>query len=167
MYTLGTLSSESHLRHCLPPLVTTAAVLSLEYGQEYSLQFPDSTRVSRYVLLIFAISLFTLCTCRSPWVEVCGTRYSRQSVVVLNCVLVPEFGVIQDIVLDDLQQPLFVCKKLLTDCFYYHYHSYKVVHSNPPVFCIKKQSALFDHSVLSTYNVESSLYVHSVYYLVE
>lgn len=75
--------------------------------------------------------------------EICGTCYCRQSVVVLNCVLVPEFGLIHHIVLDDLHQPYLVCEEMITDCFSYHYHCYKVVHSNPPIFCIWKQSTLY------------------------
>lgn len=104
---------------------------------------------------------------RSPWVEICGTRYGQQSIVVLDCALTPEFGIIHDIVLDSLHQPFLVCEKLITDCFSYHYHSYQIFRPNPPVFCICRQSHLYDHSVLSVYTVNSLLYVTLKYYLVE
>ena len=86
-----------------------------------------------------------VCVYRSPWAEVGGTKYCQHRGVVLDCGLVPKFGIIHDIILNDLEQPFLVCEKLLTDCFHYHYHSYKVVHTTPPVFYIKKPSALYDH----------------------
>ena len=148
-------------------VVTTTTVSSLEYGEDL---FPNSNQISRYNLLYQHPYLFSVNFCvvnRASWAEVCGTRYCRQSVVVLNCALVPEFGLVRDIVLDDLQQPCLVCEILLTDCFVYHYHSYKVLHLTPAVFCIKKPSELYDHSLLSMYSVESSLYITLKYHLVE
>ena len=44
-------------------------------------------------------------------------KYSQRSVVILACGLVPQFGMIHDIVLDDLQQPFLVCEKLITRVF--------------------------------------------------
>lgn len=88
------------------------------------------------------------------------------NVVVLDSSLLPEFGIIHD-VLNDVHQPFLVCEKLITDCFSSHYHAYEIIRPNPPVFCICKQSQLYDYSVLSLYHVQSSLFVSVKYYLVE
>ena len=103
---------------------------------------------------------------RSSWVETSGTKYSLQNVVVLECGLLPQFGIIHDIVINDVHQVFFVCEKLITCCFSPHYHSHEVIRPKPAVFCICKQSELYDYSVLSLYRVES-LFVSLKYYLAE
>lgn len=102
-------------------------------------------------------------TYRSSWVEISGTKYSIQNVVVLDCGLLPQFGIIHDIIINDVHQPILVCETLATCRFSPHYHSYEVIHLNPPVFCIRKQSELYDYSVLSVYRN----FVTLKYYLVE
>ena len=92
--------------------------------------------------------------------------YSLQNVVVLDSDLLPQFGIIHDIVVTDVYQPLLVCEKLTTGCFSHHYHAYEVIRLEPPVFCICKQSELYDYSVLSIYHV-FSLYIPLKYFLVE
>lgn len=105
-------------------------------------------------------------TCRSSWVEISGTKYGLQNVVVLDCTLLPQFGIIHDIIVDNIHQPFFVCEKLTTDCFSSHYHAYEVIRHSPPVFSICKQSELYDYSVLSLYHVHS-LFVSLKHHLVE
>ena len=87
--------------------------------------------------------------------------------MVLDCDLLPQFGIIHDFVLDDVHQPFLVCKKLITECFSSHYHAYEVTYPETPVFITCKQSELYDHSVLSLYHVDSSLFIPPKYYLVE
>lgn len=108
----------------------------------------------------------TFFTFRSSWVEISGTKYSLQNVVVLDSGLLPQFGIIRDIIINDVHQPFLVCEKLTTCCFSSHYHSYEVILPNPAIFCICKQSELYDYSVLSLYHVHS-LFVSLKYYLVE
>lgn len=89
-------------------------------------------------------------------------KYSIQNVVGLDCGLL-QFGIIHDIFINDVHQPILVCKTLATCHFSPHYHSYEVIRPNPPLFCMRKQSELYDYSVLS-------VYLHFVtlkYYLVE
>ena len=101
---------------------------------------------------------------RASWVEICGTKYSQQDVVTLDGGLLPEFGIIHDVIISDVHEPFFVCEILTTECFYSHYHAYEVVRQSPPVFHICMQSELYDYSVLSLYK---SQYVVLKYYLVE
>ena len=103
---------------------------------------------------------------RTSWVEISGTKYTLQNVVVLDCDLLPQFGIIHDIILNDVHQPFLVCEKLITCCFSPHYHSHEVIHHNPAVFIICKQSELYDYCVLSLYHVGSQ-FVSLKYYLVE
>ena len=86
--------------------------------------------------------------------------------VVLDCDLLPQFGIIHEIVVTDVYQPLLVCEKITTNCFLPHYHAYEVIRPKPPVFCICKQSELYDYSVLSLYHV-CSIFIPLKYFLVE
>ena len=104
--------------------------------------------------------------CRTSWVEISGTKYSLQNIVILDCSILPAFGIIEDII-SDAHQPFLVCKKLSTCWFSPHYHAYEVFLSSPATFCICKQSDLYDYSVLTLYHVNSFLLVPLKYYIVE
>ena len=51
----------------------------------------------------------TFFTFRSSLVEISGTKYSLQNVVVLDSGLLPQFG---DIIINDVHQPFLLCEKL-------------------------------------------------------
>ena len=112
-------------------------------------------------------NFLVIATCRSSWVEISGKKYSRQGVVILNCGVLPLFGVIHDVIMNDVHQPYLVCKQLSTICFSRHYHSYEVIYPSSTIFNICKQAELYDHSVLSLYHVHSSFFVTPKYYIVE
>ena len=103
------------------------------------------------------------------WIEITGTRYSHGNVVVIDTDLVPEFGIIEDIIVDALMCYYFVLEKLHTVCFSNHYHSFEVIKHVPKEFFICKPSDLFDHAVLGLYHIPQchSLFVCLKYYLVE
>ena len=92
-----------------------------------------------------------------------GLRYPEQSIAYRMswCLTVVSF---HSLVLSMIL-PFLVCEKLL-HAVSAHYHSYEVICPNPAVFCICKQSDLYDYSVLSLYHV-NSLFVSLKYYLVE
>ena len=71
-----------------------------------------------------------------------GTVYSSGSVVVLKNELLPEFGVIVDIIVFGVDIYYIVYKKLVTECFEQHFHSFKVF--NHMQYGICKNTELLD-----------------------
>ena len=65
-------------------------------------------------------------------VEIRGTRYSKNAIVVAQVDEddIPLFFVILEFLITPLQEILFVCKKLVTRAFNYHFHSYEVTHTD-------------------------------------
>lgn len=55
-----------------------------------------------------------------------GTRYHEGSVVVLSSDILPTFGRIIDIVVVNVDNPLFVCEVFETEEFASHMHAYVV-----------------------------------------
>ena len=103
------------------------------------------------------------------WVEITGTHYSHGSVVVLGTDLLPKFGIIEDIFVDNFHSYFFVLEELQTVCFSPQYHSYEVIAHSPKMYHVCKPSDLFDHNVLGKYQVSSchSFFVPLKYYLTE
>ena len=66
--------------------------------------------------------------------------------------LIPTFGSIFDILLVDVDLPLFVCEILEVEGFVEHYHAYTVVKQKPTPLTICRQSVL------------SILYLNIIYY---
>ena len=83
--------------------------------------------------------------------------------------LLPNFGIIEDIIIDDLHSYYFVIEKLHTICISSHYHSYEVIKHSPTLFHVCKLSDLWDHSVLGLYQIphNQSYFVPLKYYLIE
>ena len=48
------------------------------------------------------------------WIEITGTQYSHGNVVVIDTDLVPEFGIIEDIIVNNLMCYYFALEKLHT-----------------------------------------------------
>ncbi len=90
---------------------------------------------------------------RVSWIELCGTRYTSGDVVVATSDLLPQFGIIQEIIVHNLCY--FLLKLLHTICFSTHFHSFEVINNSPPVFSVIKPSDLFDHCVLGLYHIQS------------
>jgi hypothetical protein len=105
---------------------------------------------------------------RIPWVEISGTTYRHGSVIILNSYLLPEFGIIRDILVIDTNDYYFVCEVMETIQLVSHYHAFEVAtdvsHSNVNI-C--KQSTLVDHTVLGLYTVNSTNFVSLKYHIVE
>ncbi len=100
------------------------------------------------------------------WIEISGTRYSHGSVVVTGTDLVPNFGIIEEIMVDELMFFYFVLEELQTLCFSSHYHSFEVTYHTPEMYLICKPSDLLGHAVLSLYQLHCSCFVCLQYYLV-
>lgn len=113
----------------------------------------------------FGIEVF-MCNYRVAWVEIDGTKYCKNNVLVLQSNLLPYFGTIEEI-LHHSEQFYFVCKDLHTECFSSHFHSYEVTSGETSyTFCI--HSDLADHYPLSMYTLNShSMYVPMKYYVIE
>ena len=80
--------------------------------------------------------------------------------------LVPNFGLIHDILVFDVDTYYIVCEELVT-CFQSHFHSYEVMHKECMTFSLSKISSLIDHNVIGLYNRSGSNFVTLKYYLVE
>ena len=96
-----------------------------------------------------------------------GTVYSSGSVVVLKNELLPEFGVIVDIIVFGVDIYYIVYKKLVTECFEQHFHSFKVFNPSSMQYGICKNTELLDHHILHNYNISSNSYVSLKYHLME
>ena len=84
-----------------------------------------------------------------------GTRYCEGSVVVLNSDIHPTFGHIIDIVIVDVDNPLFICEVLETREFISHVHAFVVKKKSqtPIPITVIKQQELADHHVLGLYKL--------------
>ena len=79
--------------------------------------------------------------------------------------LIPTFGSIFDILLVDVDLPLFVCELLEVEGFVEHYHAYTVVKQKPTPLTICRQSDFSDFHVLGLYKHGSAFYVVPKYHL--
>ena len=82
-----------------------------------------------------------------------GTKYCEDSVVVLSSDVFPTFGRIVDIIVVDVDNPLFVCEVLETEEFISHVHAFVVKTQTPIPITIIKQKELSDHHVLGLYKL--------------
>ena len=98
-----------------------------------------------YLVLTFSVT----------WVEIDGITYSHGSIVVL----VPVFGEIKDIIVDEQHSCYFVCDVLETCQFVSHFHAYEVSPSSPLIYRACRPSDLYDHTVLSKYTISSVHYI--------
>ena len=81
-----------------------------------------------------------------------GTVYKPGAVVILKSELLPEFGEIIDVIVNNVDECWLVCKVYLTMCFAPHFHAYKVLCSHPVIRLIQ-QSNLLDNHPLSLYRI--------------
>ena len=68
------------------------------------------------------------------WVDIRGTCYKPGAVVIVQTNLMPQFGLIDEIVVIDVENYFFVCHLFVTDCFNHHFHSYEVSWTNYSTF---------------------------------
>lgn len=93
--------------------------------------------------------------------EVNGTVYKPNGIVVLDVDLVPTFGIIVDLLVMDVDNCHLVCEILSTECFNSHFHAYEVHHVVNPHFIVSKFSKLADNYMLSAYKL--STYPHTLF----
>lgn len=106
------------------------------------------------------------CTCRLAWLEINGTKYSHNNVVVLEVTDMPTFGIIRDLVSSGARY-YFVCEVMFTICFNHHFHAYEVRKDDEPEYVVRCQTELADHYVLSIYTVSGKDFIPLKYHLVE
>ena len=87
--------------------------------------------------------------------------------MVISSDLLPVFGIIESIILDDDHLYYLVCAMMETVCFVPHFHSYEIAAVSPTNYHVCKPSDLYDHSVLSQYTISSVQYVPLKYHIVE
>ena len=93
--------------------------------------------------------------------------YKPGAVVVLDCDLMPVFGVVKEIV-DINSKVYFVCNALHTVCFVHHIHAYEVEDLN--FMQVIKFEAIYDYHPLGLYKspIDSSTLVVSLkYHIIE
>ena len=128
----------------------------------------EESLISRYCPIIMYTDFHDYSSHRIPWVEISGTTYRRGSIVILSSHLVPEFGIIIDILVIETDTYYFVCEVMETVQLVAHYHAYEVATNNTnKSITICKQSSLVDHTVLGLYTVNSSKFVSLKYHIVE
>ena len=102
------------------------------------------------------------------WAEVEGTVYRQNGVVLTNSYLLPEFAVINDIVITERMTCYLVCKQCETLYFHHHYHSF-VVRLTPDLIAVQP-GQLADFHVLSLQRLPSfpcSFFVTLKYHIIE
>ena len=104
---------------------------------------------------------------RLSWIEIDGTVYKPGSVVVLTSSLMPQFGIITDILMLNIDDYYFSCELLCTVSFNEHFHAYEVTRSSLVNLVICKQSELIDYHVLGMYAVAAKHSVSLKYHLME
>jgi hypothetical protein len=77
-------------------------------------------------------------------------------VVVLGTELVPQLGILRDIVVFDTDVFYFVLETIF---FSHHYHAFQVQEQNCTPFHILKQRDLYDHTVLAAYTLQGHPHV--------
>lgn len=111
--------------------------------------------------------LYTYTHTRRPaWLEINGTKYSRNGVVVLGVAELPTFGIISDLVSSGAKYYL-VCEVMFTICFNHHFHAYEVCKIDEPEYVVCEQKELSDHYVLSKYTVSGKYFVPLKYHLID
>ena len=115
------------------------------------------------MLVLFFIHVL-LHSSRISWVDIDGTKYYKEGVVVLQSNLLPLFGVITDIFVHSAEY-YFVCSVLHTECFNAHFHAYETSNTSME-YILCTHSDLVDHHVLSHYNLStsSSQFIRMKYY---
>ena len=68
--------------------------------------------------------------------------------MVVQTNLMPQFGVIDDIIVADSEECFSMCRLLETHCFNHHFHCYEVTPLNPPEHLFCSQNALANYYVL-------------------
>ena len=71
--------------------------------------------------------------------------------------LLPEFGVISDIIVFNTDEFYLVYDVIFIHLFEHYLHSYLVSHDH--TFTIVEQKDLYDHMTLSVYEISNSLYI--------
>ena len=77
-----------------------------------------------YFLLCYVVS--------NAWSDIAWTQYKPGALVVVQTNLMPQFGVIDDIIVVNSEECFFICCLLETHCFNHHFYCYEVTHLNPP-----------------------------------
>ena len=109
-------------------------------------------------------------TRRLSWIEVNGTTYRREGIVILGMDLVPKFGLVEDIIVFHTDLYYLICEVPVTECFSHHFHAFQARKQHPLEYFICKQSHLYDHTVLAAYVISSQPCLYHIplkYQLVE
>ena len=117
--------------------------------------------LSWYALIRIILHLvYTLISlCRLSWIEVNGTTYKKNSVVVLGMDLVPRFGVVEEVHTD---MYYLVCEVLVTECLSHHFHSFQTCKQHPVEYVICKPANLYDHTVLAAYVIPTQRHLFHI-----
>lgn len=89
------------------------------------------------------------------------------SVLISEVSLVPSFGIINDILVFDVDKYYIVLEELHTDVYCHHYHAYEVSRICPRSFFVCEARNLLEHSVLELHENLSKLYVLLKYNIIE
>lgn len=101
------------------------------------------------------------------WIQIAGTTYRPNGVLVIKSELMPAFGVIIQIVKVE-NTCIFVCKEFTTLCFSNHFHAFEIKESSKTIAI--KYDDLPDYHVLSTYKLHTHTNVSFVsmkYHIIE
>ena len=115
----------------------------------------------------FHCIFFPLYSCSMPWVEVEGTTYRREGVVVTESALLPEFAFIEDIIVTENMECYLICKQCETLQFHHHYHAYEITIT--PALIAVKPNELADYHLMSLQRLSfsGSFFICLKYHIIE
>ena len=90
---------------------------------------------------------------RISWIEIGGTKYAKEDVVVLESNLLPLFGIIIDILYVSEHYYVAPCS---TEFLSHNFHAYEVSKCSSSNTVFGRHSDLVDHNVLSLYSLSST-----------
>ena len=116
----------------------------------------------------FCLFCENFCVClsvRITWVKVRGITYKIGYVVVLSSGLTPVFGLIDNIIVYDVDRFFYVCNVMETVCFSEHFHCFEVEKSSDME--VIEYDRIYDYTPLYLYTVNNTLYIPLKYHLKE
>lgn len=101
-------------------------------------------------LLLYCLSVWYF-SFRTDWVVIYGHKYAKNLAVVHKQSILPEFILIDDILILPNTDVVFCCKRLHTIRFHKHLYCYEVMFLNE--FVTTSYDGLLDHLPLDVYNI--------------
>ena len=94
-----------------------------------------------------------------------GITYKPGQIAIISSNLLPQFGMIADIIILDTDNIVIILEKLHTTAFISHFHCYEILYVQPTEYILMKPSEFVDLSPLSLYKPPNHNFVSLKYYV--